>query len=82
MLYRRPINLYHTESTESVEKCQANQFFANRKFYLGFCSLNEGCTKIKVAKVHKDQGHIKVCFFVQKSNHIPGAMILRHVRSI
>ena len=35
-------------------KCQANQILTHRKFTLGFCSLNEGGTKIKVAKVLKD----------------------------
>ena len=35
----------------------------NRKFNLCFCSLNEGGTKIKVAKVLKDYGNTKVRFF-------------------
>ena len=44
-------------------KCQVNHILTNRKFKLGFCSLNEGGTKIKVPKVLKDNGNIKIIGF-------------------
>ena len=38
----------------NLKKIQAHQISTNRKFNLGFCRLNDGGTKIKVAKVLKD----------------------------
>ena len=45
----------------ACEKCQANLILTNRKFKLGFCSLNEGGTKIKIAKVLKDLAFCGIC---------------------
>ena len=76
----RPTNLVSYISSESVENTRLIQFSLTES--LDFCSLHKGGTKIKVAKVLKDYGNIKVRFFVQEWNNIPDAMILHYLRSM
>ena len=50
LFYLRPTNLVSYFISESVENARLIRFLTEKKF----CSLNEGDTKIKVAKVLKD----------------------------